>query len=254
MTVYIIGLGIGGFNTIPLAGLKILRKVTKVFVEKFSNPIFQEDIIKIRRICGNKLIVVSRKDMEDGEMIFNHLNEDIAIICGGDPLIATTHQQLLLDIIKRGVKVRVINASSIVTAAIGRSGLHVYKFGPIGTIMRPNIASSESTFKVLVENLKRGLHTLLLLEYDETTNYIMKPSEAIDILIGVQDKLNSTYPKAGAPVLILSRLGTNDEKLVGFKWGERLREDIDGPAVIIFPGKLHFTEREFIREVFKLDI
>jgi len=257
MTVYLIGLGVGGFNTIPLIGLEVLRRVDRVFIEVFSNPISKRDLEKIFEICkGKDVIIVDREKFEREEVIFKYLdlNGDIAIISGGDPLIATTHQQLLLDLIKHGKQVRVINASSIITAAIGRSGLHIYKFGPIGTIMRPHIAPLESVFQLLVENLRKGLHTLLLLEYDYASRYIMTPNEAISLLAEAQGKFNSKLPKKGTPVLILSKIGSEKEKLIGIKWGEKLEERIEGPAVIIFPGKLHFTERDFIREVFKLDV
>lgn len=253
MTVYIIGLGVGSWRNISLYGYGILKKVSKVFIERYTNPIPTEDIIGLSSSIGKEVIELSREDLEVKNILCQFADEDIALITPGDPMIATTHQQLYIDLIRRGIDVKVVNASSIITVAIGRSGLHPYKFGPFGTITRPEVAPPDSVYKLLVNNLKRGLHSIILLEYDHTTNYIMKPDRAMEILYALQAKYKCKLPTRDQIVLILSKLGYKEEKIVGIYWGEKPSASIEGPSVLIVPGKLHFTESEYIREVLKID-
>ncbi|PCN50699.1 diphthine synthase [Candidatus Geothermarchaeota archaeon ex4572_27] len=253
--VYIIGLGLGGWRGLPLEGLEAIRRVSRVLVDTYTNPISDEDLREISRLSGKKVSKLRRGDVEEGDAVFRAAEEgDIAILCGGDPLIATTHQQLVRELRRRGHEVRVIHGASVVTAAIGRSGLHVYKFGPPRTLMRPDVAPPGEVLRVLAENISRGLHTLVLLEYDAASGYVMGGREALEILYDSQRRMGARLPERGRPTLVMARLGYPDEEVVALRWGELPRGEVPGPAVIIVAGSLHFTEREYLRDIFGLDV
>jgi len=88
----------------------------------------------------------------------------VAFLVVGDPFCATTHTDLFLRCVEDGVKVNVIHNASIVSA-MGCCGLQVYRFGEIVSIpfftdnWRPY-----SWYDKIEANLKRGLHTLVLLD------------------------------------------------------------------------------------------
>jgi len=257
-TVYIVGVGLGVWYLMPLVGLRVFRRVNVVFMETYSSPSRVEVLRRfIERKLGRKVILVNRDDLEDPHKFISMVEDfggDVALVVPGDPLIATTHQYLVKELRNRGFRVKVFHSASIITAAIGESGLHIYKFGPVSTITRPEKAPPIRPLKVLVDNLKRGLHTLFLLEFDFSEGYVMKPYEAMKILDNYKKFVDGSgnIINNDLIVLILSRLGWIDERKILIRWGSYDRVvNVKGPAVIIIPGKLHFTEKEYLEEVFE---
>ncbi len=254
--IYIIGLGLGSWVSIPLEGYKIIERVNKIFIERYTSPFdFRELEIQLREE-GKEVIYLNRVDIEDIDRFLHHLSnirskdEHVALLTPGDPLIATTHQYLIKELTSRGFKVKVVHAASILSAAIGESGLHVYKFGPIATVMRSSVAPPTRALRVLVENMKRNLHTLLLLEYNFEENYIMTPYEGMSILDEFRKRLKINEICDDTYVIAISKLGEEGERKILFKWNDYHKIiDVQGPAVLIIPAKLHFTEHEYIMEV-----
>jgi diphthine synthase len=253
MALYIVGLGIYKYPCIPLEILELISDIDVAYLEKYTSPI-DIDPDKLAKILGIKrIIILERRDLEDKstEIIKKALDKDIVILVPGDPLIATTHTSLIIDARKIGVDTKVIHSSSALCAAIGESGLHTYKFGPYGTIIRKEKGSSKRCYDILVENLERGLHTLFFLEYDYETNYIMTPREAIEILKSYDEK---DILKEDRLIIILCGLGSKYEFKRAYTISELKGMEqiyLDRPCIIIFPGELHFTEREYIELILR---
>lgn len=97
-------------------------------------------------------------------MIEQARDEHVSFLVVGDPFCATTHTDLYLRCVERGVEVKVIHNASIVSA-MGCCGMQVYRFGEIISIpfftenWRPY-----SFYDKIKENSVRGLHTLCLLD------------------------------------------------------------------------------------------
>jgi diphthamide biosynthesis methyltransferase len=78
----------------------------------------------------------------------------------------------------------------------------------------------------------------------------MKPSHALEILNKAQDaKMERKEIRGKAfdenfKIIILSHAGWEDEKLWAGKISEYKGQNESGPAVIIFPSKMHFMEEE----------
>lgn len=82
----------------------------------------------------------------------------------GDPFGATTHTDLVLRAKEKGINYQVVHNASIMNA-IGCTGLQLYSFGE--TVSIPFWTDSwqpDSFYEKIVENYKRGLHTLCLLD------------------------------------------------------------------------------------------
>lgn len=251
--IYIIGLGLGNWKSMPLIGYEILKKVNKIFIETYTSPIDLTNIEKTIKKLNKKLLYLTREDIENTRFIrYFDKNEEVALLIPGDPLIATTHQYLVKELTSLGYQIKIIHSSSILSAAIGESGLHTYKFGPIATITRPASAPPDRAITVLVDNLSRGLHTLLLLEYDQADGYSMSPYEAMEILDNFRKKKRILQIKDDQIVISISGLGYGYEEKIWFRWYNYHKiTNIKGPAVLIIPGSLHYTEKEYIEEVLK---
>lgn len=255
MTLYLIGLGLGTWRNIPLSAIAILKKCDYIFVESYTSFIDLDDLVALENEIGKQIIWLDRRDIEEREVLLEYIDREVALLVPGDPLIATTHQIIAKDYFSRGGSVKIIHGQSIVCSAIGSSGLHSYKFGPVGTIVRPQKSPPDKSYVILLDNYRRGLHTLLLLEYDISDNYIMSPLEGLEIIDMLKGEYEERIPMDDTPVIIVSRLGFSDERIGAIYYGERDKaKEYSGPAVIIIPGQLHFTEKEYLREVYGLDI
>ncbi|MGQ9468743.1 MAG: diphthine synthase [Nitrososphaerales archaeon] len=255
MALFFIGLGLHGAKGIPLIGLDIAKKAEKVYLDAYTSPISQDEINSLQSLIGNEIIKVSRDFIEDGREIINQARQkDIVLIASGDPMIATTHIDLRLRAEKSGIKTFLIHASSILCALPGETGLHVYNFGKLVTLMRPGLTPSSTVYEVIRENLIRGLHTMILLEYDQSTGFSLKPDDALKSLLSMEEDFKQGIIDDETFVIIASRIGSNSQLLSGGKIGSLIYRDYgDPPHAIIVPGRLHFTEMDALKTLLKID-
>ena len=81
--------------------------------------------------------IVDRKEVESDFLLGYAKDKAIALISGGDPLTATTHVTLVIEARKQNIPVKTIHNSSIYTAAAGKSGLQIYRFGKTASLVNP---------------------------------------------------------------------------------------------------------------------
>jgi diphthine synthase len=129
--------------------------------------------------------------------------EDIAFLVVGDPFGATTHTDLVLRAQEKKIKFQVIHNASIINA-VGCCGLQLYSFGEVVSIpLWTETWQPDSFYDKILENYKRGLHTLCLLDIkikEPTLDSILKKtkvymppkfmsvSEAADQLLQILEK------------------------------------------------------------------
>ena len=252
-----IGLGIDYRLNLPSEIIEEIKNCKSILWDSYTSPApyTKNDIEKI---LNREIVEVGRSELEEDieDIIHIALEDDIAFLVNGDPFIATTHSYIMKTAKDLGVKICVYHNSSIISAAIGESGLHIYKFGPSGTIVREKKASNRRNSLILEDNLRRGLHTLFFLEYDKDENYIMDPYEALNQIkeYPVVNKLDKLDPY----IIILCGIGYKEciRKVIRYSgWREelyKLRPVIKMrklPCIVIITGKLHFTEKEYIDNV-----
>ncbi len=235
---YLVGLGVWNEKDISLRGIEICRQADSIYCELYT-AYWGGDLKRLEKLAGKKITKLGRKDVEEGsdKILEEAKRKDIALLVPGDPLVATTHVHLILEAKKNGIPVEVVHSSSVYTS-IARTGLQIYKFGRTGTVIAPRGGyKSEGFYDLVRENLKHGLHTLLLLDRDMSTK------KALEILSGIESKKRRKILKHA---VICSKLGSEHERIVYGKIRDLLGIDLDPPAVIIIPGKLHFMEKEFL--------
>lgn len=246
---YLAGLGLCS-SDIPSRTLEILRG-KELYIESYTSFIPDETIALIKRTTGNDLIKLSRSDLEERviELIKKARSKEIVLLVGGDPLIATTHKIILNEAKKQGVDIEVLHAPSILSAAIGESGLDFYRFGQIITIPRWSEHYKPISFYEIIEgNAKRGLHSLLLLDYDSDKRSSLQPAQAIDILMSAEMHYKSGIVNEGTNIIVLHNISLDDKlvKYVSLDEARSLSFDY-GPTLVMLPGKLSEIELETLK-------
>ena len=120
---YLVGLGLFDEKDISLKGVEALKKVDKVYAEFFTSRLFGSNFEAIESIIGKEIIVLDRTQVEEESVFLKEAKDiDVALITGGDPLIATTHSEFLVECGKKGIDFEVIHGSSILSSAPAISG------------------------------------------------------------------------------------------------------------------------------------
>jgi len=243
-----VGLGLYNEMGISLRGLEEVKAADKVFIELYTSLMPEFSIENLEGISGKKLCVVSRQELEEesGEVILKAAETGKAVLLvPGDPLIATTHIALRIHAEKLGIKTRVVHGASILSAVIGLSGLHNYKFGKSVTIPFPVETPSETPYEVIAQNKKFGLHTLCLLDIKVDENRYMKIHEGLESLLKIEEKRREKRVTIDTFAVGIARAGSSNPMVKAGFLKDLLSYDFgEPPHSIIFPGKLHFMEAE----------
>jgi len=246
----LIGLGLWNEEDVSLKGLNNAKNADFVYLEIYTSK-WHGNIKKLEKLVNKKIEILERSDLEEKSenIIEKAKKEDVVILIPGDPLIATTHISLLLEAKKKGIKTEVIHNASIYSA-IGECGLHVYKFGTTATIPFPEKTGNKtpiSTYETIKENIKKGLHTLLLLDVISEKNKYMTPNEGMQIMLRVEDGKKENVFTNNTEIIVFARAGSEKSLIIYGQVENLLNKEFGNPPyVIILPGKLHFTEKEYL--------
>ncbi|MBU7046930.1 MAG: diphthine synthase [Theionarchaea archaeon] len=242
---YLVGLGLQ--SDLTREGFTTAKKC-KVYLEMYTS-FLTVPVQDLEKILEKHVTVLTREDIEETqEFLKEAQTSDIALLVVGDPLVATTHSEIIIEARKRNIKTKIIHNSSIYSG-IAETGLQIYKFGKTVTIPFPQKGFQPTSFyDILQNNKKMGAHTLVLLDIQEDKNKYMNPKEAMKILqdLGFQEEL-----------ICVSRLGSHDQNIV---YGDiedllLLDESYWGlpPHCLVVPSTLHFKEEEYL-EAFRLEV
>jgi diphthine synthase len=242
---YLIGLGLNDENDIPLKAIEPMKKCAELFIEFYTNKWFG-NIERLENMTGKKIKMLERLEVESDYVIQESKKKDVALLIPGDPLSATTHFELIIEAKKHNVDVSVIHASSVYTA-VAETGLQLYKFGRATTLVFPEQRfAPESHYDVIENNLKMGLHTLVLLDVRHEAEKYMTANEGLNILLDIESRKSKGIIKGTNKVFACCRLGSNAQIIKYGKISNLLNDkDIQvTPAVIVIPGQMNFKEEE----------
>jgi diphthine synthase len=270
---YLIGVGINEYSSLSYGSVEILKNSDVVFVERFTGFLSDDFILKITSILkvhegpnpknGIEVRLVKRWFIEDGrEILEKSAKKTVCILIYGDPLVATTYNELLARASKQSIPYKVIHSSSGISSLIGESGLHYYKFGKMVTMMSDPM-SSITVYDTVYNNICLGLHTLILTEYNNDDNgekndidsndnnpFFLSPKKVFDLILERENELKLLNLSENSFVLVASRIGTDDSKLIGGKIKSLLNHQYNGgPHSIVIPGSLHFTEIDSLKNL-----
>ncbi len=245
---FFIGLGVEQSPTIKAIGT--LLECDRIFFETYTSPLLDQNVISelSSSLKGKKVEIVEREFVEDGRKIIQFAKEgNAALVCSGDPMIATTHQELRSRAMREKVKTRIMHGSSIITSIVGELGLHSYNFGRIVTMTREPM--QYTAYNTIYQNLLKGLHTAILLEWDEANSFFLSPNDAILSLFEAERDLAYGIISDQTLILSVSRIGV-EERVQSLTLETGRKFDFGKPPhVLVIPGRLHFTEREALSAV-----
>lgn len=246
---YFIGLGLDK-EGISLEGLKVAKKCDELYLEDYTSIIPNLSLEELKEKFNNEIKVLRREDLEeDPDVLLKEAKtKDIGLLVMGDPLVATTHISLKLEAEERGIKTKVIHASSIYSA-VAELGLQIYKFGKSATI--PMDYETDVPYETIKENRKRGLHTLLFLDLDPKQDDFLRISEAIDYLLEKESERGEDVFKEDTKVVGVARIGASPTVFYGKAKKVKKQDFGRPPYVLIVVGKLHFMEEEAL-ETYKI--
>ena len=249
-----VGLGLGA-RGITLEGVGEMVDSDVIYLEYYTTPHEPQLLKQLQSATGKALTIVDRQFVEDGSRILTEAeSKKVVLAVLGDPMIATTHDELRVRAIRRGVETRVIHSATIASAAASASGLHSYKFSRTVTVTRESVGKLTQAYHILHENLLEGAHTLLLLEYDVQSGQGVTPADAMAGLLLAEANFRRGVVSEETFAMMISRLGREEPHLAAGSFAELSKVDAGGPPhCLIVPGKLHFTEVEAAAAIFSID-
>jgi diphthine synthase len=244
MSVTFIGLGLNDERGLTIEGLEEARRSSNVFAEFYTNIMPALDRKKLELLLGKKIVVLNRFQLEDeaGKQIVEAAERGrVAFLVPGDPMIATTHISIRLELAKKGIPSRIIHGPSIVSAVCGATGLQSYKFGKSVTLpQEPGVPGS--LLDSVRDNKTRGLHTLILLDVRPEMSKQLTIEEAAAKLV-TADRALASWIGIG-----VARIGSEDPFVLSAKLGKLQNQDFGTvPHCLVIPGRLHFMEVEALR-------
>ena len=250
MPLYLIGLGLGNEKDITLNGLEAIKKCDSVYLENYTS-ILQCKKEELEKLYGKKITPADRKmtENDDNEIIRNSRTKNVAFLVIGDPLVATTHVDLMMRAKKEGIKCRIFHNSSVISA-VGVTGLQVYKFGKTTSIPMDN-ENVEAPYNALKDNLSLGMHTLFLLDLNPEEEKFMSVNDTIRYLLKVEIKKNEKIFSEKTLSIGCARIGSETQMIKAGTAKDLLKQDFGKPVhCLVVPGKLHFMEEEFLKSYF----
>ncbi len=233
MSLNIIGLGLSE-KSVSLEGLELIKKSDFVYLDCYTSKF---DFKKFGKFVNKKIILADRDLVEKSdEILENSKKKEVSFLVVGEVFSATTHISLFLEAKKKGIKVRILNNASILTA-VGVTGLDLYRFGRVASIPFEN-KNVKVPYEIFKENYKLGLHTLFLLDLNK--DKFMSINEGLEYL--VNQGLNKDLICVGC-----CKLGNEDFEIKKGKVRDLLKYKFKKfPQCFILIGKLHFMEEEVL--------
>lgn len=246
----IIGLGLD-LKDLSVRSLEVLKKADLAFLEAYTSFLPEGYVTYLEKESGKKLTILKRADMEEKatQTVSIAKDKSVALLVPGDPLVATTHHLIINEAKKLKVDVQVFHSISAFTAAIGESGLDIYKFGPTVTIpfwfenYKPT-----SFLDALKRNLDNSEHTLLLLDIDQAGHRPMTIGGAVEIIKNASKERKADIITGQTKVIVVANAGRADRRILYLKMKD-IKNDIEvsleGKVIsLVVPAKMSFAEEE----------
>ncbi|WP_338739618.1 diphthine synthase [Haloplanus salilacus] len=247
-----VGLGLYDERSITVEGRDALRRADRAFAEFYTSRLVGTSVPDLEAHHGVDIAVRDRAGVErDPTPILDAAAEgDAVFLTAGDSMISTTHVDLRLRAIDRGIDTRVIHGVSAASAASGLTGLQNYRFGKAVTLPFPRAHGGDAVPASVVEsvasNRDRGLHTLVYLDIkvddcrgaDAGETYMAADRAAELLAEEWPDRLAVAVARAGSPdpVVVADRLSALADRSFG-----------DPLHLLVIPGEIHHVEADALR-------
>lgn len=244
---FLVGLGLSE-KDIPIGTMEVCKNC-ELYVDRFTSLVGDRTTDYITEQTGRRVTELTREDMEENaaDIVKRASTKDIAILIGGDPLIATTHKILYIEAKRQRVRTEVVHANSIMTTAIGESGLDFYRFGAPCTIPKwSQHYSPISFYEKIASNFRNGEHTVLLLDYDSKTRTTLPIKEAIGTLLKAEESYKKGIISSKTKIILLHNISLDDGKVMLTTIEKAAATEPGGVNIIMMPAELSEIEKEAV--------
>ena len=249
LMLYFIGLGLYDEKDISVKGLEALKSADEVYAEFYTAGLFGTSISAFEKLLGREVKILTREEVEEEIIPIKEAeSKNVAFLIAGDPLIATTHTDMMMEAKKRGIGTQVIHSSSILSAAPGISGLQAYKFGKVTTVpFTEENFFPHSPYLAIKNNLEQDAHTLVLLDIRAHENRYMTVNQGLEYLMKVENDRQEGVLSEDTLAVAIVRAGSPQPLVRADKIKNLIKEDFGGPLhCLIIPSKMHFMEAEYL--------
>jgi diphthine synthase len=271
MALYLVGLGLADETDVTVKGLEVIRRCRRVYLEHYTS-VLSVGLERLQAFYRRDDLILADRDFVESQaehvMLAEARDGDVAFLVVGDPFGATTHADLRLRAHRAGVPVHVVHNASIMNA-VAACGLQLYRFGQaVSMCFWTERWQPDSYYDKIVENRRRGLHTLCLLDIKvkeaseenilRGKGHLHEPprfmtvSGAIEQLLQIaQGRDNGGEIHEQSLMVGLARVGASDQ-LVSFGPACQLQAMDFGPPLhcLVVPAELHDVERQVLQEIF----
>jgi diphthine synthase len=243
-----IGLGLYDERSITVEGRETLRSVDRAFAEFYTSRLVGASVADLESAHDVDIEVRDRAGVEQHpEPILDAAaDEHVAFLTAGDTMISTTHVDLRLRAIERGIDTEVIHGVTAQSAASSLTGLQNYRFGKATTLPFPYAHGGDdvpqSVIDTIEANRERGLHTVVYLDIKvdgprapdgDHEEYMAGDTAARLLADEWEDTLGVVVARAGSP----------DAVIAGGRLSALARRDFGDPLhLLVIPGDLHHVE------------
>jgi len=237
-----VGLGLYDERDVTLKGRDEIADADVAYAEFYTSVLPAAPVEDLEEFHATPIEVLDRDEVESGDRVVEEATEnDVVFLVGGDPMVSTTHADLRLRALERGVETTVVHAPSAATAVCGATGLQNYRFGASTTLPFDDHEGWEpnSPFERVADNLERDLHTLVYLDISDDGRH-MRASDAAARLADSD---------VDAPTVVgVARLGSDAVHVFAGTPEEVAEHDFGSPLhLLVVPGSLHPVEEESLR-------
>lgn len=245
-------MGLHDAKDISLKGAEAARSCDEVFAEEYTSTLMGSGWNDVEEVLGREVRVLSREELEEKDLVVEAAvsGKDVAFLVVGDPLTATTHQEVRVRALEQDIPVEIIFGASIATAVPALTGLSWYKFGRTVTIPYTDLGQPPaSPYEQAAGNLAAGLHTLILL--DIRPPVYMTANEAIDYLLEISRRKEGDGEETpihdGTTAAVVARAGSNECTVRTGTLAELRTMDFGPPLhALAIPGHMHFMEERML--------
>ncbi len=245
---FLIGLGLSE-KEIPVGAIEACKNCQELYMDRFTSKITQNMSAAISESTGKRITELSRDEMEEnsGTIIKMAASKNVAVLVGGDPLIATTHKILYIGAKEHGVQVGIIHANSIVPTIMGESGLDFYRFGAPCTIPKWSEHYKPTSFyNKIFANMQNSQHSILLLDYDYRNESTLQVPEAVRELEAAESEHARGLIKGSTKILVMGNLSTERSRITATTLAKARNADYPGMNILILPSELTEIEAEAV--------
>ncbi len=247
----LIGLGLDT-KDISVRALEEIETSDVLMLDPYTNIISDQYIEYLEKSSKKKIIKLSRSDLEENVpmTIGQAKTKKIAILVSGDPMIATTHQIIIDHAANNSIPYKIIHSSSILTAAIGESGLIPYKFGQTTTIpFWTDKYKPISFLDTIYRNIECNYHTIVLLDYNYLKKEGLKLEAALRQLMIAESERKTGCISQETKIFVLGDVGKESQVIKYSKISEMPKNEplFEGKILtLIIPAKLAVSEEDHV--------